>query len=94
MFSPAAISVGVRCRIYTYSVPPSKVNGISSDAAAPETAHLVRAARRSSSQRTFKVVGSYTVDGGCADCVCLPDLNCTLRLENLDYQGAAAIPVT
>lgn len=42
----------------------------------------------------FKVVGGYALDGGCADFVCVPEVNCLAVPDNLDYQGAAAVPVT
>jgi len=44
--------------------------------------------------RAFKIVGGYAVDGGCADFVCVPEVNCIPVPDNLDSQGAAAVPVT
>ncbi len=43
--------------------------------------------------RQFKVVGGYAMDGGCADFVCVPEVNCIPLPEPLDYAGAAAVPV-
>lgn len=44
--------------------------------------------------RAFKVVGGYALDGGCADLVCVPEVNCIPVPDCLDYPGAAAVPVT
>ena len=44
--------------------------------------------------RAFKVIGGYAMDGGCADFVCVPEVNCIPVPDSLDYQGAAAVPVT
>jgi len=43
--------------------------------------------------RQFKVIGGYAMDGGCADLVCVPEVNCIPLPEPLDYVGAAAVPV-
>ena len=43
--------------------------------------------------RAFKVVGGYALDGGCADFVCVPEVNCIPVPDTLDYPGAAAVPV-
>ena len=43
--------------------------------------------------RGFKVVGGYVMDGGCADFVCVPEVNCLPLPDSLDYTGAAAVPV-
>jgi NADPH:quinone reductase-like Zn-dependent oxidoreductase len=43
--------------------------------------------------RQFKVVGGYAMDGGCADFVCVPEVNCIPVPDSLDYTGAAAVPV-
>jgi NADPH:quinone reductase-like Zn-dependent oxidoreductase len=43
--------------------------------------------------RAFKVVGGYALDGGCADLVCVPEVNCIPVPDTLDYPGAAAVPV-
>jgi NADPH:quinone reductase-like Zn-dependent oxidoreductase len=43
--------------------------------------------------RGFKVVGGYVMDGGCADFVCVPEVNCIPVPDSLDYTGAAAVPV-
>ena len=43
--------------------------------------------------RQFKVIGGYALDGGCADLVCVPEVNCIPLPEPLDYVGAAAVPV-
>jgi NADPH:quinone reductase-like Zn-dependent oxidoreductase len=34
------------------------------------------------------------MDGGCADYVCVPEVNCIPLPDNLEYPGAAAVPVT
>ena len=44
--------------------------------------------------RAFKIIGGYAMDGGCAEFVCVPEVNCIPVPDNLDYQGAAAVPVT
>jgi len=44
--------------------------------------------------RAFKVIGGYAMDGGCADLVCVPEVNCIPIPDSLDYPGAAAVPVT
>ncbi len=43
--------------------------------------------------RQFKVVGGYAMDGGCADFVCIPEVNCIPLPDNLDFPSAAAVPV-
>jgi NADPH:quinone reductase-like Zn-dependent oxidoreductase len=43
--------------------------------------------------RGFKVVGGYVMDGGCADFVCVPEVNCLPLPDSLAYTGAAAVPV-
>jgi NADPH:quinone reductase-like Zn-dependent oxidoreductase len=43
--------------------------------------------------RGFKVVGGYVMDGGCADFVCVPEVNCLPLPDSLAYNGAAAVPV-
>jgi NADPH:quinone reductase-like Zn-dependent oxidoreductase len=44
--------------------------------------------------RACKVIGGYAMDGGCADFVCVPEVNCIPIPDGLDYPGAAAVPVT
>jgi NADPH:quinone reductase-like Zn-dependent oxidoreductase len=44
--------------------------------------------------RSFKILGGYALDGGCAELVCVPEVNCIPIPDGLDYAGAAAIPVT
>lgn len=43
--------------------------------------------------RGFKIVGGYGSDGGCAERVCVPEVNCIPMPDNLDCQAAAAVPV-
>lgn len=43
--------------------------------------------------RHFKIIGGYVMDGGCAELVCVPEVNCIPLPDNLDYPGAAAVPV-
>lgn len=43
--------------------------------------------------RGFKIIGGYVMDGGCADLVCVPEVNCIPVPDSLDYTGAAAVPV-
>ena len=44
--------------------------------------------------RDFKIIGGYAMDGGCAELVCVPEVNCIPLPDRLDYPGAAAVPVT
>ena len=44
--------------------------------------------------RAFKIIGGYATDGGCAELVCVPEVNCIAVPDALDYPGAAAVPVT
>src|SRR3989338_4916147 len=39
-------------------------------------------------------LGGYGVDGGCADFLCVPEVNCIPIPERLDYPSAAAVPLT
>jgi NADPH:quinone reductase-like Zn-dependent oxidoreductase len=43
--------------------------------------------------RHFKIIGGYVMDGGCAELVCVPEVNCIALPDSLDYAGAAAVPV-
>jgi NADPH:quinone reductase-like Zn-dependent oxidoreductase len=43
--------------------------------------------------RGFQIVGGYTSDGGCAERVCVPEVNCVPVPDSLDDRGAAAVPV-
>jgi NADPH:quinone reductase-like Zn-dependent oxidoreductase len=43
--------------------------------------------------RAFKIIGGYAMDGGCADLVCVPEVNCIPLPEVLTYPDAAAVPV-
>ncbi len=44
--------------------------------------------------RAYQIIGGYAVDGGCADFVCVPEVNCIPIPEQLDYAAAAAVPLT
>ena len=44
--------------------------------------------------RAFTIIGGYASDGGCAELVCVPEVNCIPVPDSLDLQGAAAVPVT
>ena len=44
--------------------------------------------------RAYQIIGGYTMDGGCAEFLCVPEVNCIPIPERLDYPSAAAIPLT
>jgi NADPH:quinone reductase-like Zn-dependent oxidoreductase len=44
--------------------------------------------------RSYQIIGGYSVDGGCADFICVPEVNCIEIPERLDYAAAAAVPLT
>jgi NADPH:quinone reductase-like Zn-dependent oxidoreductase len=44
--------------------------------------------------RAYQIIGGYGVDGGCAEYICVPEVNCILIPERLDYPSAAAVPLT
>jgi NADPH:quinone reductase-like Zn-dependent oxidoreductase len=44
--------------------------------------------------RGYQIIGGYRLDGGCAESLCVPEVNCVPIPAPLDYPGAAAIPVT
>ncbi len=44
--------------------------------------------------RAYQIIGGYGVDGGCADFICVPEVNCILIPQRLDYPAAAAAPLT
>ncbi|MBI2163768.1 MAG: zinc-binding dehydrogenase [candidate division NC10 bacterium] len=44
--------------------------------------------------RAYQIIGGYGVDGGCADFICVPEVNCIAIPERLDYPSAAAVPLT
>lgn len=43
--------------------------------------------------RDFQIVGGYASDGGCAEYVAVPEVNCLPLPAGLEYAGAAAVPV-
>ena len=43
--------------------------------------------------RDFRLIGGYAMDGGCADHVAAPEVNCIVTPANLTDVDAAAIPV-
>jgi NADPH:quinone reductase-like Zn-dependent oxidoreductase len=43
--------------------------------------------------RAYQIIGGYSLDGGCAEFVCVPEVNCITIPERLDYPAAAAVPV-
>jgi len=44
--------------------------------------------------RTYQIIGGYSLDGGCADFLCVPEVNGIPIPERLDYPSAAAVPLT
>jgi NADPH:quinone reductase-like Zn-dependent oxidoreductase len=44
--------------------------------------------------RAYQIIGGYSMDGGCAEFLCVPEVNCILIPDRLDYPGAAAVPLT
>ena len=44
--------------------------------------------------RVYQIIGGYTMNGGCAEFLCVPEVNCILIPEQLDYPGASAVPLT
>jgi NADPH:quinone reductase-like Zn-dependent oxidoreductase len=44
--------------------------------------------------RAYQIIGGYSMDGGCAEFLCVPEVNCILIPDGLDYPGAAAVPLT
>ena len=44
--------------------------------------------------RAYQIIGGYGVDGGCADFLCVPEVNCIPIPQRLDYPSAAAVPLT
>ncbi len=44
--------------------------------------------------RAYQIIGGYGVDGGCADFICVPEVNCIAVPEGMDYPAAAAVPLT
>ena len=43
--------------------------------------------------RAYQIIGGYSLDGGCAEFVCVPEVNCITIPERLDYPAAAAVPL-
>ena len=43
--------------------------------------------------RAYQIIGGYSLDGGCAEFVCVPEVNCITIPEGLDYPAAAAVPL-
>jgi NADPH:quinone reductase-like Zn-dependent oxidoreductase len=43
--------------------------------------------------RAYQIIGGYSLDGGCAELVCVPEVNCITIPERLDYPSAAAVPL-
>ena len=43
--------------------------------------------------RTYRLIGGYAMDGGCAERLCLPEVNCIPMPEGVGYPEAAAVPV-
>jgi NADPH:quinone reductase-like Zn-dependent oxidoreductase len=43
--------------------------------------------------RAYQIIGGYSLDGGCAEFVCVPEANCITIPERLDYPAAAAVPL-
>jgi NADPH:quinone reductase-like Zn-dependent oxidoreductase len=44
--------------------------------------------------RAYQIIGGYAVDGGCADFLCVPEVNCVPIPDALDDVQAAAAPLT
>jgi NADPH:quinone reductase-like Zn-dependent oxidoreductase len=44
--------------------------------------------------RAYQIIGGYTLNGGCAEFLCVPEVNCIVIPEQLDYPGASAVPLT
>lgn len=44
--------------------------------------------------RDYQIIGGYAVDGGCAEFLCVPEVNCIPLPERMDYPAAAAVPLT
>ncbi len=44
--------------------------------------------------RAYQIIGGYSLDGGCADFVCVPEVNCIPIPPSLDDVAAAAVPLT
>lgn len=44
--------------------------------------------------RVYQIIGGYSMDGGCAEFLCVPEVNCITIPERLDYPSAAAVPLT
>ena len=44
--------------------------------------------------RAYQIIGGYSLDGGCADLLSVPEVNCIAVPERLDYPSAAAVPLT
>jgi len=44
--------------------------------------------------RAYQIIGGYGMDGGCAEFVCVPEVNCIPIPERMDYPSAAAVPLT
>jgi NADPH:quinone reductase-like Zn-dependent oxidoreductase len=44
--------------------------------------------------RAYQIIGGYSVDGGCADFICVPEVNCISIPEAVDYPAGAAVPLT
>jgi NADPH:quinone reductase-like Zn-dependent oxidoreductase len=44
--------------------------------------------------RAYQIIGGYGLDGGCADFICVPEVNCITIPERLEYPAAAAAPLT
>jgi NADPH:quinone reductase-like Zn-dependent oxidoreductase len=43
--------------------------------------------------RAYQIIGGYSMDGGCAEFVCVPEVNCITIPARLDYPSAAAVPL-
>lgn len=44
--------------------------------------------------RAYQIIGGYGVDGGCAEFICVPEVNGIVIPDRLDYPSAAAVPLT
>jgi len=44
--------------------------------------------------RAYQIIGGYSVDGGCAEFICVPEVNGIVIPDRLDYPSAAAVPLT
>ncbi len=44
--------------------------------------------------RAYQIIGGYGVDGGCADFICVPEVNCIAIPVGMNPVAAAAVPLT